>query len=101
MRKWFLIFVMAVLFVFPSFAFAQDKVAIQSIDVSLWPEYDRPEMLVIDHIMLSENTAFPVQLDLLVPANSMLHTVAVGESSDQVTDQGIEYTTRKRMESGL
>ena len=95
MRKWLLIFVMAVLFVFPSFAFAQDKVAIQSIDVSLWPEYDKAEMLVIDHIMLSEDTVFPVQLDLLVPADAVLNTVAVGQSSDQVTDQGIEYTTAK------
>ena len=95
MRKWLLIFVMAVLFVFPSFAFAQDKVAIQSIDVSLWPEYDKAEMLVIDHIMLSKDTVFPVQFDLLVPVDSVVNAVAVGQSSDQVTDQGVEYTTAK------
>jgi hypothetical protein len=96
MRKWLLTLVIGALFVFPSFAFAQEnKVAIQSIDVSLWPEYDRPEMLVIDHIKLSEDTAFPVQLDLRVPADSDVNAVAVGKSSDQVTDQGVKYTTAK------
>ncbi len=96
MRKWLLILVMGALFVFPSFAFAQeDKITIQSINVSLWPEYDRAEMLVIDHILLPANTVFPVQLDLLVPANSDVNAVAVGESSDQVTDRGVEYTTAK------
>ena len=96
MRKWLLILVMGALFVFPSFAFAQeDKIAIQSINVSLWPEYDRAEMLVIDHILLAEGTAFPVQLDLLLPADAVLHTVAVGESSDKVTDQGVEKTMTK------
>jgi hypothetical protein len=95
MRKWLLIFMVGALFVFPSFAFAQNKVAIQAIDVSLWPEYDKAEMLVIDHIMLSENTTFPVQLDLLVPTDATVNTVAVGKSSDQVTDQGIKYATKK------
>jgi hypothetical protein len=90
MRKRLLFFVMGVLFVFPSFAFAQGKVAIQSIDVGLWPEYDKAEMLVIDHVLLSEDTAFPIQVDLLIPANAELHTVAVGESRDAVSDQGID-----------
>ena len=95
MRKWLFILVMGALFVFPSFAFAQNKVAIQSIDVSLWPEYDKAEMLVIDHVMLSDNTAFPVQVDFLLPADAVLHTVAVGVSSDKVTDQGVEKTMAK------
>jgi hypothetical protein len=95
MRKWLLILVVGLLFVFPSFAFAQDKVAIQSINVNLWPEYDKSEMLVINYIMLSANTTFPVQLDVRVPADAVLNTVAIGQTSDKVTDQGIEKTTAK------
>ena len=95
MRKWLLILVIGVLFVFPSFAFAQDEIAIQSVNVSLWPEYDKAEMLVINFITLSENTTFPVQLDVRVPADAVLHTVAVGASSDMVSDQGVEKTTVK------
>ncbi len=95
MRKWLLVFVMGVLFVFPSFAFAQEKVAIQSIDVSLWPEYDKAEMLVINYIMLSGDTVFPAQFDMRISADAVLNTIAVGESGDKVTDQNIKYTTKK------
>ncbi|MBV5330887.1 hypothetical protein JZU69_00335, partial [bacterium] len=84
---------MAALFVFPSFAFAQDEIAIESVNVSLWPEYDKADMLVINSIMLSEGAAFPVQLDVRIPADAVLHTVAVGESSNSVSDQGVEKTT--------
>jgi hypothetical protein len=95
MRKWLLILVMGALFIFPSFAFAQDEVAIQSVNVSLWPEYDKAEMLVINSITLSENTAFPIQLDVRIPAAAGLHTVAVGTDSGNVSDQDIKYTTKK------
>jgi hypothetical protein len=95
MRKWLLIFVMGALFVFPSFVSAQNKVAIQSINVSLWPEYDQAKMLVINFIMLPANTTLPVQLDVRVPANADLNTVAVGKAGDSVSDQGVKYTTRK------
>jgi hypothetical protein len=95
MRMWLLAFVTGVLFVFPSFAFAQNKVAIQSVNVSLWPEYDKAEMLVINSIVLSKDTVLPVQLDVHVPADAVLHTVAVGESSGAVSDQGIDCKTKK------
>jgi hypothetical protein len=95
MRKWFLILMLAVLLVFPSFASAQGQVAIESVTVSLWPEYDKPDMLVINYITLSSNTALPVQLDVRLAADAVLHTVAVGNTSGNVTDQGIVYTTKK------
>jgi hypothetical protein len=95
MRKWLLVFVVGALFMFPSFAFAQNKVAIQSINVSLWPEYDKAEMLVINFITLPADVEFPVQLDIRVSADSVLNTVAIGASGDSVTDQGVKYTTKK------
>jgi len=94
MRKWFLILMLAVLLVFPSFASAQGQVAIQSVDVKFWPEYDKPNMLVINSIMLSEDTELPTSLDVRIPATAVLHTVAVGQTFDVVTDQGIKKTTR-------
>lgn len=95
MRKWFLAFVAGILFVLPSFAFAQEKVTIQSINVSLWPEYDKAEMLVINYITLPADTVFPVQFDVRLPANAVLHTVAVGKTSEGVSDQGVEKTVVK------
>jgi hypothetical protein len=95
MRKWFFILAIAVLCAFPLSASAQGQIAIASINVSLWPEYDKTDMLVINSIILSEDTALPVQLDVRISADAVLHTVAIGPSSDMVTDQGVESTTKK------
>ena len=95
MRKWLLILVTVGLLVFPSFASAQNNIAIESINVSLWPEYDKTEMLVINYIKLGANAAFPTQLDLRIPADATLNTIAIGKTSDSVSDQGIKYTTKK------
>ena len=95
MRKWLLVFIMGAIFVFPSLASAQNKVAIQSINVSLWPEYDKAEMLVINFITLPASTVFPVQLDMRVSADAVLNTVAVGKSGNSVSDQNVKYTTKK------
>ncbi|MBI5955227.1 MAG: zinc ribbon domain-containing protein [Chloroflexi bacterium] len=93
MRKWFLILTMTVLLVFPSVVSAQGQIAIESVDVGLWPEYDKPDMLVINYIMLAGGTEFPVQVNIRIPAGSVLHTVAVGETPEAVTDQGIDFKT--------
>jgi len=95
MRKWLLILIVGVLFVFPSFAFAQSGVAIQSVNVNLWPEFDRADMLVIDSIILSGDPVFPVQVDVRIAADAELHTVAVGTSSENVSDQDIDCKTKK------
>jgi hypothetical protein len=94
MRKWFLILTMVALLIYPSFAFAQGQIIIESVDVGLWPEYDKPGMLVINYIMLASDTELPAQLDVRIPANSALHTVAVGQTADVVTDQGVGITTK-------
>jgi hypothetical protein len=95
MRKWLLILAIVALLAFPSFVFAQGKIAIESVDVGLWPEYDKADMLVIDYIMLSEGAEFPTQLDVRVPADAVLHTVAVGSSGDAVSDQDIDCKANK------
>jgi|APMed6443717190_1056831.scaffolds.fasta_scaffold77215_1 hypothetical protein len=95
MRKWFLILVICALLLVPSFVSAQGQIAIESVDVGLWPEYDKADMLVINYIMLSAGAQFPVQVDVRVPAGAVLHTIAVGETPEVVTDQGIDYKATK------
>jgi hypothetical protein len=95
MRKWFLVLVIGALFVFPSFALAQDKVAIQSINVQLWPEFDRAEMLVLNQIVFSSSAKFPIQFDVRIPADATINTVAVGLSVESVSDQNVKYLAKK------
>jgi len=95
MRKWFFVLTMAALLILPSFVSAQGQIEIQSVDVGLWPEYDKADMLVINYITLAAGIEFPVQVDVRLPVDAVLHTVAVGETAELVTDQGIDYQTTK------
>ena len=38
-----------------------------SLGVELWPEYDRPEMLVIHHGLFAADTTLPVQVEFRIP----------------------------------
>jgi hypothetical protein len=51
---------------------AGDAVVIEAMRVDIWPEYDRPTVLVILHITLSAQTKLPADLSIRLPA-------AVGE----------------------
>jgi hypothetical protein len=95
MRKCFFVLVMVALLVFPTLVSAQGQIAIKSVDVGLWPEYDKSDMLVINYIVLAEGTGFPAKVDVRIPADAVVHTIAVGETADAVSDQGVEKTTKK------
>lgn len=95
MRKCFLILTMAMLLAFPALAFAQGQTKIESVTVSLWPEYDRADILVINSMMLAEDAVLPVQLKVFISADATIHTVAIGQTSESVTDQGVKYTTQE------
>jgi hypothetical protein len=46
---------------------AQSEIIFDSLEVQLWPEFDRPEMLVIFQIKISSDTPLPAQLSLRIP----------------------------------
>jgi hypothetical protein len=57
---------------------AQDAITLSALEVDLWPEYDRPSVLVIYRITLSSSVSLPVDLSLRIPAVSGdPHAVAV------------------------
>lgn len=76
MRKLFLILVLGIMFVFPSFVSAQNDVTIASMTVQLWPEYDQPSMLVIADFQLTATTALPTKLTFKIPKDANLIAVA-------------------------
>ena len=49
-------------------ASAQGEVKLSSMEVDLWPEYDRPSVLVIYRITLPSTTTLPVDLSFRIPA---------------------------------
>ncbi len=47
---------------------ATGEVSFSSLEVDLWPEYDRPAVLVIYHLFLAQGTSLPADLALRIPA---------------------------------
>ena len=74
MSKWLpvcisiLILTLAILPLAP--AHAQDSISLSSLEVDLWPEYDRPSVLVIYRVVLSSSVTLPVDLTFRLPAAS-------------------------------
>jgi hypothetical protein len=72
---------------------AQESPSLASLDVSLWPEYDRPEVLVIYRGQLDAEVALPASLEIAVPARVGQPTAVayVDEAGERLNQQ---YTTR-------
>jgi hypothetical protein len=92
MRKLFTLLMLLVLFVLPARVHAQSAVVVDTLDVSIWPEYDTPSVLVIYKIALSPSASLPAQVTFRVPARvGKLSAVAVGNTADTVSDSGVDY----------
>jgi hypothetical protein len=63
------VFTMGLLLLFPTLAYAQSATAFSKAEVDLWPEYDRPDVLVIYRLALDPATPLPAQVNLLIPAS--------------------------------
>jgi hypothetical protein len=77
MRRLFLVLLLVVLFLPALPAQAQAELSLPSVDVSIWPEYDQPAVLVIYHIQLAPETSLPATLLLKIPAEAQINAVAV------------------------
>jgi predicted RNA-binding Zn-ribbon protein involved in translation (DUF1610 family) len=75
---------------------AQSAIQLDSTVVQLWPEFDKPQMLVMYEFTLSASTALPQDISFRIPASATVSAVAVGETHDAVTDEGIVYDTNKQ-----
>jgi hypothetical protein len=63
-----ILFLLSVFMVWP--VQAQEGPTISSLEVSLWPEYDKPDVLVILRGVLAEATPMPVPVEILIPAGT-------------------------------
>ncbi len=68
MRKWFLPLFLIFSMLFPLGVNAQNPVTLNSLQVQIWPEYDKPSVLVIYSMTLSDSTTFPVEVSLRIPS---------------------------------
>jgi hypothetical protein len=69
---------------------AQDQPELRALQISLWPEFDRPSVLVIYRITLSPDTALPANLVFRIPPTGEVLVAAVGASPSTVDE--VNYT---------
>lgn len=64
-------------------SFAQNPVSvIDSLDIDIWPDYDRSSVLVLLTGVLPKDTRFPASVTLPLPEAAQLHAVARIDSKD-------------------
>jgi hypothetical protein len=63
-------FAFALLALLPALAFAQASPRVASLTIEIWPEYDRPDALVIIRGALAEDVKLPAAMSLRIPAAS-------------------------------
>ncbi|GAP13905.1 protein containg zinc-ribbon domain [Longilinea arvoryzae] len=92
MRRWSIVLLVILFLALPGAAQGQSDVGFDQLNVLLWPEYDRPDMLVIYKITLSSATKLPAQIDLRIPlAAGSPYNVAIEEVDGQL--YSLNYTT--------
>ncbi len=85
MRKWLLLLILALGLAWPTAAQAQDTVTLSKMELDLWPEYDKPSMLVIYHLFLAPGTTLPANVSLHIPASAGdPYNLAVRETDGQL-----------------
>ena len=67
MKKLIIIFVILVSLCTTAYRALQEDVAIEWLQIELWPEYDRADMLVIYRFSLSSDVSLPANLELHIP----------------------------------
>jgi hypothetical protein len=63
-----LLLIITILLVPGRLVVAQNAVIFTSLEIDMWPEYDRPEMLVIYRIELSPEVPLPADVSIQIPA---------------------------------
>ena len=78
MRKWVLPLLLVLCVLLPFRVHAQDTVGMDLLQIQIWPEYDKPSVLVIYQLTLSATTTFPASVSVRIPiAAGEPHAVAV------------------------
>jgi hypothetical protein len=75
-------------------AHAQSLSTFDSLDIALWPEFDKPAMLVIYRANLPANVQFPASVSLPIPAGVQPNAVAQGDADGRLVD--VDYTLEQQ-----
>lgn len=83
-RLFFLLVVVILLTIGASIAGAQEGRSLATVEVDLWPEFDKPSMLVIHSITLPPETSFPEEMEFLIPTAAGVPNAVAGLQPDGI-----------------
>lgn len=90
---WILLF--GLVFNFPGAVKAQEVVRFSELVIEIWPEYDRPSVLIIYRGILSPDVTLPAEITLEIPAAAgQPNAVAIRDASNQLTTVQYQRTVR-------
>jgi len=93
MKRFLLVLTLCLtLFAWPTLA--QEEPTLSALEISLWPEFDQPEVLVIYRGVLAEDVSLPAAVEILIPASAGPPTAVayVGEGGQRFNQP---HTTRE------
>ncbi|HSQ25923.1 MAG TPA: zinc ribbon domain-containing protein [Anaerolineales bacterium] len=82
MQKRFLLLFLCLLIIIPVRVAAQTDLNVSTVEVDLWPEYDRPSILVIYRITLAPDVTLPAEVSLRIPARVGLPNAVAAKQTD-------------------
>lgn len=95
LRKLIFLLLMVMVLV-PVIGAAQNQPQITNFEIALWPDYDRPEALVIYQVRLAQDTLTPAIVSLPIPADvGQPHAVAAWYPDGSLDDSVTWTTTRQ------
>lgn len=98
MRKWLVLLLTITFLLAPLPARAQGALRLSTLEVDLWPEFDRAAMLVLYKATFPP-AALPADVTLRIPAAAgKPHVVATGPTLQDVSDSGVVYSTETQGE---
>jgi zinc-ribbon domain len=93
MHKWIIPLILILTLLIPAMAHAQGLLTLSSLEIDLWPEYDKPSVLVIYRLALSTDTSLPIALSIRIPTAAGEPNAVASRQVDS-TLVNINYTRR-------
>jgi len=76
MRKWIFLLILVITLCLPVGARAEGGVRFSAVKIDIWPEFDRPAVLVIEHLALASDVVLPAELTVRIPSQATVNAVA-------------------------
>lgn len=92
MRRFLIAFLILLTLMTPGYVQAQDIVEIERMQIDIWPEFDRPDVLVLYRFTLTDSTSLPAQLTMRIPiASGGPYNLAMRDTDGMLYN--LEYVT--------